>query len=502
MRSSVNSMVVLVLMVLVIGSPLYADDFHEGWEKAKIGMYIPTDHDYFILKADEGYWDVGDTIGTFPVPECQPTPQNAEIVTYNGSNALRLESVLTDCADNVWVALFESEPAKYNKGFSISLRPDTFISFEEVGNLDNPEIHGWTIDGCGLPPCYDNVSIILTDNRTSGRDLSDLGYTEEDLPNLTYSELMEILEYLEGGTQTSVLAYVLQRYPEAAPNTTHSNYREIFLDPNTGFYVRNLYDDFMTIPDFDPAGAKITSIEIQVDEHGWAIFDNIYIGNDAPEEPSQNDPGDVDRELDLACSIGKVKMPVSMLAGEEVAGKIQVIVTNQSAWPTADNQYMDLVIAMRAEDGSVDIVQETLEDQFIGGLKPYKSKKFNVNVNLDLPEGYYTLVATVVPVADSGMVTAIDAVDDVVRSVLPSQRDLIVEFSRLKLPSSVVAGESTKIKIPLVVTNNGNIPIAGGTTIDILIKARPVGIMDSSGDVILAEITDLSVSGLKPGKGK
>ena len=58
-----------------------------------------------IIRGEEGRWDVGDTIGTFPVPECMPTPQRAEIINHQGSKALRLVSEVTECADNVWVAL-------------------------------------------------------------------------------------------------------------------------------------------------------------------------------------------------------------------------------------------------------------------------------------------------------------------------------------------------------------------------------------------------------------
>ena len=53
-----------------------------------------------------------------------------------------------------------------------------------------------------MPPCFDNVSLLLTDN---------------------------------GG---NILAYVLQRYPAAVENTPNVNYgdtyREIFLDPDAG----------------------------------------------------------------------------------------------------------------------------------------------------------------------------------------------------------------------------------------------------------------------------
>ncbi len=133
---------------------------------------------------------------------------------------------------------------KYNKGFSIPFDKETSLSFEEIGELFDPEEHGKT-DSCIMPPCFDNVSMSLVDGR---------------------------------GNQ---LAYVLQRYPDAEPNKRHEDYREVFLDPDAGAYERNLFDDFLTIPAFDPSdtkGHKITLIELRIDEHGWAIFDNIVFG--------------------------------------------------------------------------------------------------------------------------------------------------------------------------------------------------------------------------------
>ena len=74
-----------------------------------------------------------------------------------------------------------------------------------------------------------------------------------------------------------MLAYVLQRSPDAEPNLVYPNYREIFLD-DSGAYMRNVFDDFSTIPDFNPVNPEIVSIVFSVNEHGEAVIDDIQIG--------------------------------------------------------------------------------------------------------------------------------------------------------------------------------------------------------------------------------
>lgn len=213
--------------------------FAERWEKAKAGTYKPSAK-LPLISADEGSWFLGDTVSNFS--KCGPTPHKAEIYKENGSKFIRLTSGYSSCADNVYIGI--KDFVKYNKGFSIPFNKDTYLSFEETGELFNPEEHGKT-GSCIMPPCFDNVSVSLVDARENQ------------------------------------LTYVLQRYPDAEPNMRHENYREVFLDPDAGAYERNLFDDFLTIPAFDPSdtkGHKITLIELRIDEHGWAIFDNIVFG--------------------------------------------------------------------------------------------------------------------------------------------------------------------------------------------------------------------------------
>jgi len=257
-----------VVVVVVLSSLAEGAVFTEGWESAPIRVYTPSESSFIL--ADEGYWYLGDTVSEFS-DECGPTPQRGEILTCNGSRALRLTSNESDpeggCSDNVWVALADYEA--YNRGFGIPLAANTVISFEEVGELVAPELHGWGRNCLG-PPCFDNVSLLLVDNRDN------------------------------------ILAYVLQRYPGATANVPNSNYgdtyREIFLDPAAVRYSRNLFADFQTIPAFNSSNAQIRSIEFRVDEHGWAILDKLTIDEvDLPSVSVEaSDPAAAEEGLDTA----------------------------------------------------------------------------------------------------------------------------------------------------------------------------------------------------------
>jgi len=235
----------LLCVVTILGSVASAQIFEEGWERAAAAIYAPGS----AINGDEGIWFVGDTITE--AGNCGVSPQEAEIVAENGNHVLELRSVesLSGCEDDVFVAL--AEIAGTNPGFGIPLTADTILTFNEVGELIDPQLHGSGRD-CLLPPCFDNVSLILSDNNGN------------------------------------ILAYVLQRSPAAVANVSSANfgdtYREIFLNPDAGSYKRNVFADFLTVPAFLPTGAQITLIEFRVDQHGTALIDDIAIGSRAPDD--------------------------------------------------------------------------------------------------------------------------------------------------------------------------------------------------------------------------
>ncbi|OHB64487.1 MAG: hypothetical protein A2Y77_07285 [Planctomycetes bacterium RBG_13_62_9] len=215
--------------------------FHESWETAEVTTHTPSDST--IFGADEGPWALGDDISNSGA--CGPTPNRAEVLALDGGQALLLTSSDSNstCSDAVWVAMDES--GLVHEGAVLPLDANTVISFYEVGRLDAPAVHGSGAD-CERPPCFDSVSILLTDNRGS------------------------------------VLVYVLQRPGEAVANVPNAYlggvYREVFLDPSGVHYQRNVFDDFRTIPAFNTQNSALSSVEFRVGEHGSAILDELAIG--------------------------------------------------------------------------------------------------------------------------------------------------------------------------------------------------------------------------------
>jgi PKD repeat protein len=231
-----------IIALAFFASPM-VHAFQEGWESSPIGPYTPTSHDtlpLLLIQGDEGDWLLGDTVSEDP-DECGSTPHTAEIFSSGGNRSLRLTSndSRSSCADNVWVNLFEIPPLDLNSGFDVPLSAGTIISFDETGNLSNPQTGS---PYCVNPPCGDTVSLTLEDNRGN------------------------------------LLSYILQRASAAVPNTVRSSYREIFLDPNAGSFSRNLFADFSTIPNFNPTGVSIKTVAFEVSDHGSATIDNICIG--------------------------------------------------------------------------------------------------------------------------------------------------------------------------------------------------------------------------------
>lgn len=224
-------------------------DFFEGRETTRTGDYSPAATTY--LGGDAGSWFLADSISLST--DCGPTRNQAQIRNENGNQSLRLLSnrSFTECTDDIWVVLAEFDSV--NQSFRVPLNPNTILSFDERGELEDPRLHDNGVD-CLLPPCFDNISLVLTDNNGN------------------------------------ILAYVLQRYPAAVENVPNVHYgdvyREIFLNPTAGSYRRNLYEDFQRIRTFDPNGAYIESIEFRVDEHGWAVLDNLAITTTGPQGSS------------------------------------------------------------------------------------------------------------------------------------------------------------------------------------------------------------------------
>jgi len=423
--------------------------FQEGWENAALRTYIPRDS-YTLIRGEEGNWGLNDTITAFP--EEGPTPHRAHIVMHNGSKALRLESndSQSGAADNVWLL---------KPSISVPITPETIFAFEEAGWLDDPQHSGWGYN-CVVPPCYDNISLTLEDNR--------------------------------GNT----VAYILQRWPDAAwspDNCVYSDfYLEVMLDPDAGVYERNIWQDFSAIPNFSPAGARVTSIDFTVDEHGWAILDNIHLGAPA--------------HVDLSAALINPKLPAALVSGDGTKLKLPLDIRNEGNVPLPNGQRIDVEVYARpagAADDSQDVLVAAMPGQSVSKLGAGKAKRLNLSVQVPagLPTGAYVLVTkidTLGQVDETDEDNNNEAISPTIDVTL-GQIDLTGSFGTGTLPPAVVLGTGARGRVQVIVGNEGNVSVATGQKIDIALFARP---LDGGADLELGALSNVSISGLKPGTTK
>lgn len=212
----------------------------ERWDKSAIGEYVPGT----LIHGELGNWIVDATIDE--TGDCGPYPHKVTIEHSGNGKLLRVISNPSNssCVDNIWVNLPTKFGPPVSNNITISIKPNTVLSFEMAGALLNPK--GPNKYKCFTPPCYDNISIFVED------------------------------------TKGNIIAYVLRRPAWASPDESKSYYREIFLDEKAGFHSRNLYDDFSLLNNFDKVGSEIDSIWLEVNEHGWFTVKNIMVTNNGP----------------------------------------------------------------------------------------------------------------------------------------------------------------------------------------------------------------------------
>ncbi|MFH1107762.1 MAG: hypothetical protein V1790_00990 [Planctomycetota bacterium] len=216
----------------------------EGWENAIPGTYVPSfcsfEPDCTSINGDMGSWLVRDTVSPWwGIPQdeggsgCGDIPHSAEIMTQEANRRLKLIAQEGSCPNDIWVELADG-------GLSLPLHSNTYISFFEDGELDNP---------------------------TSGEQNSPCG--------LMHAGCSIIYVRLQDG-EGNQLVYLLEAAPGYSPFSLPM-YREVLLASEGAFHERNLFDDFSEIAWFEADEARIEHIEFGLTQRGWAIIDDITI---------------------------------------------------------------------------------------------------------------------------------------------------------------------------------------------------------------------------------
>jgi len=214
---------------------------------------------------------------------------------------------------------------------------------------------------------------------------------------------------------------------------------------------------------------------------------------------------------DLTSQFGKVQLPSAIIAGAGGKGKVQVIISNEGTIAVDKGKKITVELSARpvwaGDNSSNDIALAVKENFSVSNLKPGKTKKLNMNVVIPAaaPEDEYCLVVKVDTDGDVAESNENNNTTQSVGSVTVSAPfvDLEPLVMNPKMPASVVAGDGTKIILPVVITNNGNVSCNQGQTIDIAILARPTSNLNDPGqDVIVDVLSNVSISNLKPNKFK
>ena len=210
--------------------------------------------------------------------------------------------------------------------------------------------------------------------------------------------------------------------------------------------------------------------------------------------------------VDLTAVIGsKVKLPSAVVAGDATKIKLPVEIKNEGNVAIARGQKISVrVVAQRVGD-QAQVQVGTFENISISGLKPDAVKKLNLNVTLPIGlDGDYQLLAQIDSAAEvdekfeDNNEAATDPADTI--TVADGFVDLTAVIgSKAKLPSMLLSGDGTTIKLPVEIKNEGNVAIAKGQVISVGIVARRVS---DGAEVQVATFNNVSISSLKPDKVK
>ncbi len=210
--------------------------------------------------------------------------------------------------------------------------------------------------------------------------------------------------------------------------------------------------------------------------------------------------------VDLAAAINSTTLPPAVVAGQKATGKVAVQVTNDGNVKTSTALKLNVAVKLRptdAVDDAQDITIGTLTNQSFAGVAPAGSKTFNVNVEVanTVPGDDYQLVAVVEAAGLTEPDTDNNTAVGTPVSVADPFVDLSGAFGNTTLPDALVSGDGTKIKLPIIITNNGNVALGRTATIDVQLNLTDEGVGPAALHEIIT-ISNVKVGGLGAGKSQ
>lgn len=248
----------------------------------------------------------------------------------------------------------------------------------------------------------------------------------------------------------------------------------------------------------------------------YVLVARIDTGNAVVESDEANNEAATDAAVDvtrgwvdLTGTLGATTLPALTVAGLPLTGRARVVVRNDGNAPLPRGQRVTLqLLAVARSDGAETLLAEKA-GLSVSRLAAGRTRKLSVRVRLieGLGVGEHELIARIVPadelgeeddannvarVNQFGEVPVIEAAEPFV--------DLTADLAAARLPEAVISGDGRTIRLPLRLSNGGNVRLDRGQRIDVHVFARPHDAADDSRDVLVARAAGLSVSRLAPGK--
>ncbi|MBI1372646.1 MAG: LEPR-XLL domain-containing protein [Phycisphaera sp.] len=209
----------------------------------------------------------------------------------------------------------------------------------------------------------------------------------------------------------------------------------------------------------------------------------------------------VDLQADITSA---VNLPSSVVSGDGTRLRVPVLITNHGNVPTYRAQRVNVTVTAVAVSGGATQVVGTFNSVPVGNFAPGRGRVYNFDVTLPpgVVDGTYKLQVHV------DYDNLLDEPDEENNIDTTSQMVAVAEgFVDLSpaivgtpiIPSSVVAGNGAPVRIPVEITNNGNVAIPAGQTIVTRISVQDTG----GGPLFLVDtFAGVNVGGVLPGQSR
>lgn len=275
------------------------------------------------------------------------------------------------------------------------------------------------------------------------------------------------------------------------------------------------------ISNLKPGKTKKATLTVQlppgVEAGMYRIRADIDSGDEVDESDEMNNAA-LTGQIDVALGVvdlrgevsGKSKLPTAVVndAGTEIDLKVDIF--NDGNVDVPKGQEISIEVYARPVGGGPDVLLKTFDEVSISGLKAGKSKSVTLK-DLVFPEdelGEYDLVAIIdsnddLNESDEDNNEAVSDAFDAITVAEPFV-DLSVEIGdKLAMAEQVTSGDGTKFKVPIEITNLGNVAAESGQMVDIIIQAVATAGGGGAAEPIDLEATFReSIGKLNPGKTK